>query len=91
MYVVVECEGNTESTRKGGLLYVCYPRVEVNPLTHEMSELNQWTGMFSAIGAGARVFCMYGLGRLENVITKFWLDYRKVNDLDRREEMEREY
>jgi len=41
--------------------------------------------------AGARVFCMYGLGRLENVITKFWLDYRKVNDLDRREEMESEY
>lgn len=61
-------------------------------MTHEMSELNQWTGMFSAITAGAAlVFCVYGLGRLETVITKFWEDYRKVNDLDRRAEMESQF
>jgi hypothetical protein len=53
-----------------------------------MSELNQWTGMFTAICAGALVFCMYGLGRLETLITRFWQDYRKANDLDRRGEME---
>jgi hypothetical protein len=69
-------------------LYVCYPRVEVNPLTHDLSELNRWTGLFSAIAGGALVFCAYGLGRLETLITRFWQDYRKVNDLDRREEME---
>jgi hypothetical protein len=56
-----------------------------------MSELNQWTGMFSAIAAAALVFCVYGLGRLETVITRFWEDYRKVNDLDRREKMESEF
>jgi hypothetical protein len=56
-----------------------------------MSELNQRTGLFSAIAAVALVFCAYGLGRLENLITSFWEDYRKVNDLDRREQMENEY
>jgi hypothetical protein len=53
-----------------------------------MSELNQWTGLFTAICAGALALCVYGLGRLENVVTRFWQDYRKVNELDRREEME---
>jgi hypothetical protein len=56
-----------------------------------MSELNQWTGLFSAIAAGALDFCAYGLGRLENLITSFWQDYRKVNDLDQREEMESQF
>jgi hypothetical protein len=56
-----------------------------------MSELNQWTGLFTAISAGALVFCVYGLGRLENLINSFWKDYRKVNDLDRREQTESEY
>ena len=59
-------------------------------LTHALSELNQWTGVFTAISAGALVLCVYGLGRLENLITSFWQDYRKVNDLDQREEMESE-
>ena len=57
-------------------------------MTHGMSELNQWTGLFTAIAAGALVFCVYGLGRIENLITRFWKYYREVNDLDRREEME---
>jgi hypothetical protein len=57
-------------------------------LTHDLSELNQWTGLFSAICAAALVLCVYGLGRLENLITRFWDDYRKVNDLDRRERRE---
>jgi hypothetical protein len=43
----------------------CYSLAEVNPLIREMSELNHWTGLFSAIRAGALVFCAYGLGRLE--------------------------
>jgi hypothetical protein len=60
-------------------------------LAHEMSELNQWTGLFSAITAVALIFCAYGLGRLDNLISSFWEDYRKANDLDRREQMEREY
>jgi hypothetical protein len=53
-----------------------------------MNELNQWTGLFTTICAGALALCVYGLGRLETVLTSFWQDYRKVNDLDRREEME---
>jgi hypothetical protein len=78
-------------TENVGLLYVCYPRVEVNQLTHKMSELNQWTGLFSAIAAAALMLCVYCLGRLDTVITRFWQDYRKVNDLDQREEMESQF
>ena len=56
-----------------------------------LGELNQWTGLFAAVSAGALVLCVYGLGRLENLITSFREDYRKVNDLDRREEMESQF
>ena len=59
-------------------------------MEHDLRELNEYTGMFSAGCFLALIFCVYILGKIGEAIYRFHLDYRKVNSLDEREQMKSE-
>ena len=58
-------------------------------MTHDFSELNQYTGLFAGFCALALFFVVSTVGHLIKAVQRFHEDYRKVNALDRREEFER--
>jgi hypothetical protein len=57
-------------------------------MTHDLSELNQWTGMFAAGCLLALFFCLFVLGKIGDALLRFHEDYRKVNSLDEIEKSE---
>lgn len=57
-------------------------------MTHDLSELNQYTGLFTGFCALALFFVVSMLGQALKTVQRFHEDYRKVNDLDRREDFE---
>jgi hypothetical protein len=57
-------------------------------MTHELSELNEYTGMFCAGCLLALFFCLLVLGQVGTVVQQFHRDFRKVHDLAEREKWE---
>ena len=59
-------------------------------MTHDFSELNQYTGLFTGFCAFALFFAVASVGQLTKAVQRFHEDYRKVNSVDQREEIERQ-
>ncbi len=59
-------------------------------MTHDIRELNRYTGMFSAGCFFASIFCVYGLQEIGKVLIRFHEDYRRVNSVNERERSENE-
>jgi hypothetical protein len=57
-------------------------------MTHNLSELNQYIGVFTSGCLLALFFCVLGLEKIGAAILRFHEDYRKVNSLDEREDAE---
>jgi len=58
-------------------------------MTHPLSELNEYTGLFCGLCFLALFLCLLTLGHLGNVVQQFHSDFRKVHDLAEREKWER--
>ena len=57
-------------------------------MTHDLSELNQWTGLFTAICALALFFCVVALEKVAFILRRFHEDYRRVNSVEEIEKSE---
>jgi len=55
---------------------------------HDFSELNKYTGLFSALCFLCLAGCYWAIAVVGRTIEEFRDDYRKVNQLDEREEWE---
>lgn len=55
---------------------------------HDFSELNKYTGLFTAGCLFCLAFCYWGLVIIGRTIEHFREDYRKVNRLDEIEDLE---
>lgn len=58
-------------------------------MTHDVSELNQYTGAFTGACAIFLLFIGLSVSELVRTVQKFYSEYRKVNGSDRREELKR--
>lgn len=57
-------------------------------MTHNLNELNQYTGVFTGGCLLALYFCVFGLQSIGKILVRFHDDYRKVNSMDDRERAE---
>jgi hypothetical protein len=57
-------------------------------MTHQLSELNQYTGLLCGCCFLALFLCLRALGQVGTVVQQFHSDFRKVHDLAEREKWE---
>jgi len=60
-------------------------------MTHDLSELNQYTGFLMGLCFIALFLCLSVLGKILNVVALLREDYRKMSGLGVREKMEAEF
>jgi hypothetical protein len=52
---------------------------------HDLSELNNYTGLFSAGCLMSLVFCFFGLTKIAEGLHNFHQDYRQTHSMDEHE------
>ena len=54
-------------------------------MTHHLSELNEYTGAFTAACAFFLFFCVVGVSEVYKTLLRFYEDYRTINRVAERE------
>jgi hypothetical protein len=57
-------------------------------MSHDIQELNRYTGFLTGVCALALIFLFFILGTVGSVVQRFHADYRKVHNLDQWERHE---